>query len=356
MTLRVVHAGTGNVGSEALRAILRNDQLELVGHYVSSPEKVGRDSGELVGVAPVGVRATGSWDEVVALDADCLSYFGEAMGRERAAILDLVPFLERGTNVVTFSGFVLAHPATVPGDLGAIIGDACNRGESTCFFTGIDPGWATSDLAIAALAAADRVDCVRVMELGWWGDYSSEESMTEYFGFGKQPGFQPLLVTGGFLEQMWAPTLHQLAEVLGREIEAFEVVFDTDVAPVDTKVGFGVIPAGRIVVVHFELRALSGGTPFAIVEHTDCVARDVGKQWPQPHGPDDLSYRIEVEGRPSFSVELNMGFADGLVVSAMPPINAIPAVCAAPPGLLGPLDVPRYWPGGFDGDGVASRV
>jgi hypothetical protein len=347
MTIRVVHAGTGNVGREALRAILQRDDLELVGHYVSSPEKIGRDAGELVGEAKVGVRATGSWDELVELGADCLSYFGEAMGREREAILDLVPFLERGTNAVTFSGFVLAHPPTVPEDLRTIVTEACRRGDSSCYFTGIDPGWATSDLAIAALAAAGRVDCVRVMELGWWGDYSSEESMTEYFGFGKEPGFQPLLVTGGFLEQMWAPTLHQLAEVLGREIDGFDLTFDTDVAAVDTKVGFGVIPAGRNVVVHFELRALSAGRPFAIVEHTDCVARDVGGQWPQPHGPNDLSYRIEIEGRPSFSVELNMDFANGLLVSAMPPVNAIPAVCAAGPGLLGPLDVPRYWPGGF---------
>jgi hypothetical protein len=27
----------------------------------------------------------------------------------------------------------------------------------------------------------------------------------------------------------------------------------------------------------------------------------------------------------------------------MPAINAVPAVCEARPGLLGPLDVPRYW-------------
>ena len=58
-----------------------------------------------------------------------------------------------------------------------------------------------------------------------------------------------------------------------------------------------------------------------------------------------MSYRVEIEGEPSFSIEMNFDFADGLKVSAMPPINSIPAVCAAPSGLLGPLDVPRYWPG-----------
>jgi hypothetical protein len=34
-----------------------------------------------------------------------------------------------------------------------------------------------------------------------------------------KPGFQPLLVTGGFIEKMWAPTVHQLTEVVGVEVE-----------------------------------------------------------------------------------------------------------------------------------------
>ena len=33
----------------------------------------------------------------------------------------------------------------------------------------------------------------------------------------------------------------------------------------------------------------------------------------------------------------------GQVLSAMPAVNCVPAVCQAKPGLLGPLDVGRYW-------------
>jgi hypothetical protein len=55
-----------------------------------------------------------------------------------------------------------------------------------------------------------------------------------------------------------------------------------------------------------------------------------------------MSYRVEIEGDPSFTVEMNFG-RGGQTLSAMPAINCIPAVCAAPAGLLGPLDVPRYW-------------
>jgi hypothetical protein len=97
--------------------------------------------------------------------------------------------------------------------------------------------------------------------------------------------------------------------------------------------------------VRFELRALSGGRPFAVVEHVDCVAREVGQlgqKWKQPFGPADLSYRIEIEGDPSFTVEMNFG-AGGGTLAAMPAVNCVPAVCGAEPGLLGPLDVPRYW-------------
>jgi 2,4-diaminopentanoate dehydrogenase len=89
--------------------------------------------------------------------------------------------------------------------------------------------------------------------------------------------------------------------------------------------GFGTVSAGTASVVHFELQALSGGRPFAVVEHVDCIARDAGNQWKQPFGPADMSYRIEVEGDPSYTVAMQ---------------------CARRrPGLLSPLQVPRYWGG-----------
>jgi hypothetical protein len=350
---RVVHCGTGNIGAVALRAIIGHPNLELVGHFVSTPEKAGRDSGELVGLGSTGIVATDDWSELLALDADCLTYFGNSIGREADAVADLVPFLARGTNVVTFSGFAIAHAATTPPEFRDPIEAACREGNSSCFFTGIDPGWATTDLAIASLAVANRIDCVRVMELGWWGDYTAEFVCREYFGFGKPPGFQPLLVTGGFIETMWSPTLHQLAEVLGKEVEETRVSYETDGLDHDVETGFGTVAAGTASVVHFEYQALSGGEPFAVVEHVDCVARDVGTHWKKPYGPSDLAFRVEVEGDPSFAVELTFG-RGGDTLSAMPVLNSIPAVCQSRPGLLGPLDVPRYWSRNAGGPAAAG--
>ena len=44
MTLKVVHWGTGNTGRLALRGVLQHPDLELVGLYVHSPDKVGKDA------------------------------------------------------------------------------------------------------------------------------------------------------------------------------------------------------------------------------------------------------------------------------------------------------------------------
>ena len=43
MAIRVIHAGTGLTGREALRGIIRDPALELVGVYVTTQDKVGQD-------------------------------------------------------------------------------------------------------------------------------------------------------------------------------------------------------------------------------------------------------------------------------------------------------------------------
>ena len=344
---RVIHCGTGNIGKEGLRGILHHPELELVGQYVKSPEKMKVDSGVLAGESPCGVLATGDWEELLELDADCLSYFGNAMGREVETLEDVIPFLERGTNVSTISVFPWAHPGSCPAEYREPVDAACRKGNSTAFFTGIDPGFATTDLAIAALALADEVDVIRVLELGWWGDYTAEFVCREYFGFGKPKGHVPLLVTGGFLEQMWKPTLYELADAMGVRIEEFRTLYETDLTPADVQTGFGLVAAGTAAAVHFELQGIIDGHPRLIVEHNDLVARGVGGMWRLPYGPGDISYRVEIEGDPGFTLELNMDYAPGLKMTAMPAINAIPAVCDASSGLKGPLEIPRYWSRNF---------
>jgi hypothetical protein len=343
MALRVIHCGTGSVGKRAVQGILNHPELELVGHYVWSPEKVGIDTGTICGLDPCAVIATDDWQELLNLEADCLSYFGDAMGRENETIGHAIPFLERGTNVVSLSAFTLAHAASAPADQGEPVEAACSKGNSTLFFSGIDPGWATTDLAIAALAAADGVDCVRVLELGSFATYPSQ-ALRDYFGFGMEPGFMPRIIREDFLKRMWGPGLHHIADVLGAEIDDWETVFEVDCLDHDIEAGIGLVKAGTASAIHFELRAMSGGRPIATAEHVDSIAPEAGLQWKRSHSGTTLAHRVEVEGDTNFSVEIAYR-PDGSARTAtvMPVINAIPAVCAARSGIVGPLDIPRYW-------------
>jgi hypothetical protein len=343
MPLRVIHCGTGATGKRALQGILNHPDLELAGHYVWSPDKRGQDSGTICGLEPCGITATNDWDELLALQADCLAYFGDAMGREEESIHHAIPFLERGTNVVSLSAFVLAHAASAPSELRDPVEAACRRGNSTLFFSGIDPGWATTDLAIAALAAADGVDCVRVLELGNFSSYPSQ-ALRSYFGFGMEPGFIPLVLKDGYLQQMWGPGLHHIADVLGAKIDGWETHFEVDCLDHDIEAGIGLVKAGTASAIHFELRAMSGGKPIAIAEHVDAIADGAGLQWKRSNAGTRLAHRVEIEGETNFSIEVAYA-PDGSarIATVMPVVNAIPAVCAAQPGIVGPLDIPRYW-------------
>ena len=53
MALRVVQWATGGVGVAAIRGVLEHPELELVGCWVHSPDKAGRDVGEIAGVESV---------------------------------------------------------------------------------------------------------------------------------------------------------------------------------------------------------------------------------------------------------------------------------------------------------------
>jgi len=80
MSYRVVQWATGSVGMWSLKEIIRNPDLELVGLRVYGADKVGRDAGEIAGGDAVGVIATDSSAEILALDCDVVIHCAQAFG------------------------------------------------------------------------------------------------------------------------------------------------------------------------------------------------------------------------------------------------------------------------------------
>src|SRR5215831_11701917 len=133
MAIRVVQWTTGNVGKQSAIAIARNPGLELVGCYAWSRDKVGRDVGELCGMDPLGVVATDDVDALLALRPDCVVY--NPMWQDTD---ELVRILQAGVNIVSTAAFINGRAR---GADRARIVDACERGGSSIFGTGINPGF-----------------------------------------------------------------------------------------------------------------------------------------------------------------------------------------------------------------------
>jgi hypothetical protein len=62
MTIRVVQWTTGGVARAAVRAVLAQPDLKIVGCYVWSADKAGKDVGTLCNLPPIGVIATNDID------------------------------------------------------------------------------------------------------------------------------------------------------------------------------------------------------------------------------------------------------------------------------------------------------
>src|SRR6478735_8031654 len=113
--IKVVQWATGGVGRAAIEAVISHPDLELVGCWVHSADKHGKDVGEILATDPLGVAATTSAEETLALDADCVVYSPLVPDEDEVAAL-----LRSGKSVVTPVGWIYPDPAKT-----AAIEEAC---------------------------------------------------------------------------------------------------------------------------------------------------------------------------------------------------------------------------------------
>ena len=129
--LRVFQVASGNVGTEMIKRIQNHPDLELVGLHCYSPDKVGRDVGDIAGIGPIGVTASGTLDEILAARPDCLTFHGVWPDIE---LYEQV--LEAGINVVTTADWITGHHRNTNHRRNGtteseILEAACERGNST---------------------------------------------------------------------------------------------------------------------------------------------------------------------------------------------------------------------------------
>jgi 4-hydroxy-tetrahydrodipicolinate reductase len=346
--LRVIQWGTGNAGRHALRNIILRPDLELVGVHAHSPAKIGRDAAELCGLTePTGVTATGDADALLASDADCVSYMVQGESRVNATLAELCAILASGKNVVNTSLVFLVNPASLDDRLRGRLAAACEQGGSTLFTSGIDPGWSGDVLPLVLAQMCERVDSVRVSELMDYGQYNDPDFTGASFGYGKPLDYEAPIYTPGAITGAWGGMIQMVAQALGWTVEEFREDLERLPAPETFTTAMGTIEKGTTAAVRFEIQGIVNGRPALVAAHVNRLREDIGPDWPSLPGGRS-GYRIEVTGRPSFTMDIEPRLAGGshndagIIGTAMRLVNAIPVVCAAPPGLVTPLDLPVF--------------
>ncbi|WP_082975169.1 dihydrodipicolinate reductase [Mycobacterium sp. 1245805.9] len=349
--------GPGSMGVIALRGVIDHPELELVDLVVHSDAKAGRDAGELCGIASVGVIATQDPAAMLAGEADAVVYAAGANLRPLEAVEDMASILRAGKNVVSCSVVPLVYPDGLDAAFTDPLRRAALDGCVSFFTTGIDSGFANDVLPLVLSGVSRVIESVRVTEMFNYATYPDRAAVYEILGFGKPAEYQAFAAQPGIFTFGWGPVLHQLAAGLGVKVDRIEEANERVAAPESFDTPTGHIAAGTIAAMRSTLTGYVGDKATFVLDHVTRMRDDLAPDWPQPHiriPPKDLGYglasgrglyRVEIEGSPTMRCEFEMAEdhdhdLGARVAGASRMVNAIPAVCAARPGLLSALDLP----------------
>jgi 4-hydroxy-tetrahydrodipicolinate reductase len=362
--LRVAQFATGNVGSEMVRRIVEHPDLELVGLYCYSPGKVGRDAGEIVGIAPLGVTATDDIGDILRAKPDVVNFNGVWPDVDTFCTL-----LENGINVVTTSDWITGHhrDQNHPHPSGArpteLIEAACQRGGSTFYGTGMNPGLAQI-LSVVATAGMGRVDHVTVLETV---DVSCHHSVDTWknVGYGRpvdDPEVPALLETGC---TVFADSIYMMADCLDLRID--DVAFECELGACteDVDLGWWKLAKGSVGASLAKFKGMSKGEPKVEVHLEWQMTPKTEPRWKVQgcyittvQGDPMIINRhmiLPATGMPNSLMDADYFASLGMTLTGMPALNAMRAVCEGAPGLLTSADLPlRAFASRFHGTSPAD--
>jgi len=348
-TYRVVAWSTGNVGRHAIAGIDARPDLELFGLWVSNPDKVGKDAGELAGLGrTLGVAATDDVDALLALEPDVVVHTAMADHRLMEAIADMERILRAGVNVVSSGPVFLQYPYGVVDDsMIEPIEAAAVAGGVSLFVNGVDPGFANDALPLVLSGVCERIEELRVAEVLNYATYNQPMVIFDIMGFGRPIDDVPMILQPGVMTMAWGSVVRQLAAGLDVELDSLDEWYERLPATETFEVDSGTIEKGTAAALHFELRGMRNGKAVIVLEHITRLHDDLAPEWPQPAGHG--CYRVTITGEPNYTLDLQLLGTDGdhntagLKATAMRLINAIPAVVEGAPGLLTALDLPPVY-------------
>jgi 2,4-diaminopentanoate dehydrogenase len=320
--------GTGKMGVELTRALLRRADLRPVAAIVTDPRKDGRDLGEICGFG----RELGA---VASLDADRVLERADAEIVFLCGVSDTLGVAEMmrrcalaGRDAITFSGLI--HAATALGPIAAKELDQFARANGTRMLGTGFVGFITDALAVALCTLTvdwSRITVTAVMPMDDWS-----QAMLDVYGVGRSPDDWDLKIPRLSLLESVGMIADALGVALGRcEVAQVPIVASRRIT------GSRIVEAGLTHGVRKTFTGITTAGRPIIVDVVFVYDLSASDHWEE-------QYVIDIEPISEGSgirAQLTGGWSpDPYPATAATGINAVWGLRSLPPGLYSMTQVP----------------
>lgn len=345
--IRVFQVATGNVGSEMIKRIGTHPDLDLVGVHVYTPDKIGRDVGELAGIGPVDVIATGTVEEIISAKPDVLTFHGVFPDEDL-----YLQVLEAGINIVTTADWITGHHRNEnhPHPSGRawteIIDEAAKKGGVTFYGTGMNPGL-NQILGIVVSADVANIENVTTIESVDVSCHHSADTWIEV-GYGLPIDDPELPGKLKKYTEVFADSVSMMADAFGLELDSVEFSYELGACTKDVDLGWYKLPKGSLGANYIKYQGMVDGVSrvethleWQMTPHTEPSWDIKGCYVTQIKGDPQIYNKHMIFPAEGVDLSNPEDFASiGMTVTGMPALNSIKSVVAARPGVITSADLP----------------
>ena len=322
--LRTAHYGLGDVGKQVVTILARRPDVKIVAALDADPLKVGRDVGEVAGLAS-GLGVAVSYDPECLVNGENADVVIHATSPYLSVALpQLLPLLASGKSIISACD-ELVYPWVSHPEMAARLDAAAKKGGAALLAAGIGPGFVTDSLPLflaSACAEVEAVSVTRVIDLT-----KESEALRGAAGLGMTvDAFCKAADEGAVCFPSLLDSVSLMAAKLGWQpdklVESIEPIRASKRRETDARI----VEVGRVVGIRQLARGYRGGAEILTVSVIALL------------GTADPHDTVLVRGTPPISARIEGGIPSYLATAALA-VHALSAVASAPPGLLSVTDL-----------------
>lgn len=327
--VRVVLWGLGAMGSGIAKALLKRDNVEIVGALKVTEAHRGETLSTMLGEGQCSVIISTEPETVLKPGAaDLVIISTTSFTLDVQAQVEMA--VRAGMHVITIAE-EMAYPAAQNPDVAQQLDDLAREHGVVILGTGINPGFVLDTLIIALTGVCLDVETIHATRVNDLSEFGRTVMRTQ--GVGTTPAeFAAGIADGSIVGHVgFAESLHMIAGALGWQLDEIVQTKEPIISDVYRETPNVVIEPGMVAGCRHIAIGMVNGKAKITLEHPQQVRPELAEV--------ETGDYIRIKGMPDVNMQIKPEIPGGIGTIAMA-INMIPLVCKATPGLKTMQDLP----------------